>query len=110
MKWETRKVYLYLVSLITFIMLLVGSWTFIVGVLNVVFPGPPPDPCLEALRAPDQDAEALTPDKCEELRIYTREQFRVERTRMLITNGLFLIIVGPAYVYHWRQARRSEHT
>ncbi|MFZ5814311.1 MAG: hypothetical protein ACOY93_03295 [Bacillota bacterium] len=110
MRWEVRKVYLYLVSLVTFIMLLMGIWTFIVGMIDLVYPGPAPDPCLEALQEPERGVIDLDEAKCAELKAHAVRQREVQRIKEIITSALFVVIVAPAYLYHWRQARRSEQT
>lgn len=108
MKWEIRRVYYYLVSLVTFIMLLIGAFAFIMVMLELIIPGPPPDPCLEALHMGVREAAAFTPERCQELQGIEWERRRVMQVRGLIANLLFLGLVGPAYFFHWRQARRSE--
>lgn len=110
MKWEVRRLYFYVVSLVTLVMLLFGTWAMVMGLLEVLMPGPPPDPCLEAMKMGVKEITTLTAERCQELQVLEVERRRIMQIRGLIANVVFLGLVGPAYLHHWRQAKRSEPT
>ncbi|HEY3368408.1 MAG TPA: hypothetical protein VGK74_25420 [Symbiobacteriaceae bacterium] len=105
MRWEPRKVYLYLVSLVTFIMTLFGVWNLINAGIDIAYPPRAYNPCIET-RA--KDVPTPDPAQCEQIRQNQAAQMRANSVRSFIHSGAFLILVVPAYVYHWRLARRSE--
>lgn len=109
MKWEPRKVYLYLVSLVTFIMVLIGSWQLVDTLVEIALPEPEISyPCPER-PAPDSNSDAeKEKERCEAEQKRAQASRAVWQKRRLIQNGLFLAIVVPAYLYHWRAARKAE--
>lgn len=107
MKWEPRKVYLYLVSLVTFIMVLIGTWQLVDTLVEMALPTNDAMPC-HMVREPMPDERPKPAPDCQEERRRHEENQRIWRMRRLAQNGLFLVVVVPAYLYHWRQARKLE--
>lgn len=106
MKWELKKVYLYLVSLITFIMCLVGAWNLISSALDLLYPAPVYSACVKDPTS--KEGIALDPAACEQQQRDEQARQLAYRKISVAKNSIFLVIVVPAYWYHWRQARQSE--
>jgi len=104
-KWSLRKAYLYLVSLVTFIMSLVGFWNLANNAVDLIWPAPTYWVCTptEGKELPEAD-----PQRCEEQRQLEEQRQRTLRLQGLAKSALFLVIVFPAYLYHWKEANRSE--
>jgi hypothetical protein len=112
MRWEPKKVYLYLVSLVTFIMLLVGSWNLVNTIVEIAFPVDDHYVCPPHAGKDGGRTEPTEEDKqrCEEERERHKRNQQGWTKRRLIQNSLFLVIVVPAYLYHWRAARRADQS
>lgn len=106
MKWELKKVYLYLVSLITFIMCLVGSWNLVNSALDLLYPAPVYNSCLKDPAV--KEGATIDPATCEKQQRDQEAWQLANRKISVAKNSIFLVIVVPAYWYHWRQARRAE--
>lgn len=103
MKWSLRRVYLYLVSLITFIMVLVGFWNLASNAVDLIWPSPVYWVC-----TPTEEGLPEKTQQCEEERQQEEERQRIYNLQGLAKSALFLVIVLPAYLYHWREANRTE--
>lgn len=106
MKWEPKKVYLYLVSLVTFIMVLVGSYQLVSTVVDLALPTEDYWSCAKEptpTATSEQDQQ-----RCEEDRRRNEANQQIYKKRSLIQNSIFLVITVPAYLYHWRAARKTE--
>lgn len=107
MKWSLRKAYLYLVSLVTFIMSLVGFWNLASNAVDLIWPAPSYWTCTPAAEKDGEiDEDALR--RCEEQRLEEERRQAVYRQQGLAKSAIFLLIVVPAYLYHWKQANRVE--
>ncbi len=101
-----RSAYLYLICLITFVMVVFAAVNAVRNVVELAYP----DRGLFAFEpayGPDGKQE-LTPEERER-----RDQGFVDSQRRqavlgLVGSGAFLLIAGPAYLYHWRKVQ-AEH-
>lgn len=106
MKWSLRKAYLYVVSLVTFIMSLVGFWNLASNAVDLIWPAPSYWTCAPADGKEALDEQALR--TCEEQQQLEERRQAIYRQQGLAKSAIFLVIVVPAYVYHWKQATRAE--
>jgi len=105
-KWSLRKAYLYVVSLVTFIMSLVGFWNLASNAVDLIWPAPSYWTCTPTEKDGAMDEESLR--ICEEQRQEDERRQVIYRQQGLAKSAIFLVIVVPAYLYHWKQANRAE--
>lgn len=118
MAFDARRLYYYLVCLITLVMVIIGGVQVVNHVLDLVMPPDPYRPTrLElAERASNrpQSEYAPSPEQLEE-----QAQQEVERQRRdqrrgairgLIGSLALIFIAGPVYLYHWRKVRTDQET
>lgn len=115
MKWTIRKTYLYLISLITFIMSIVGFWTLTSNAVELLWPVPSYRlPCETLITLDYWDKELSEAERqaelarCEADADLDEARQLAYRRQGLAKSFLFLLIVVPSFVYHWRQANRAE--
>lgn len=108
--WEIRSIYLYLVSLVTLIMIIIGTVQLIQTVVDFVYPPPTyyPGPVELKNRYQMQGVE-LSPQAIEEqARIERENAWRSQRyysVKRLANSLALLVVAGPLYIYHWRKAQ-----
>lgn len=108
MKWEPKKVYLYLVSLVTFIMVLIGSYNLVSRLVEVVLPTEDYYACVVPKSTDGTTQTQEEQQRCEEDRRRSQANQRIYLQRGLVQNSIFLLITVPAYLYHWRTARKLD--
>lgn len=106
MKWSLRKAYLYVVSLVTFIMSLVGFWNLASNAVDLIWPAPSYWDC--AVIEGKETTDDMDLQICEEQRQIEERRQTIYRQQGLAKSALFLVIVVPAYLYHWKKANRVE--
>jgi hypothetical protein len=110
-KWEIRTVYLYLVSFVTLMMVIIGGVQGFHALGNFLYPPPDygPSPYLYEMKLKDTN---LTPEMIQQQ--VKEERARQERQNYYnqfqrVLSSVALIGVGaPVYLYHWRRIREKE--
>ena len=107
--WSPRRVYLYLVSLITLVMMIVAAVSLARAVVELVYPEPgvvypirvpPPG---ESPAAPEVDEKQL-----QEQREAQRRSAQRRAVISLVGNATMLLVAGPLYRYHWRKIEKGS--
>ena len=113
--WDIRRVYFYLVSFTTLIMIIVGTSMFIRSLVDVVMPPPMYKPTVVDMKmriAELQKGNGLTAAEAE--KIVQEENNRMEidqkrsRVRSLLNSISLLVVATPIYLYHWRWVVKTE--
>ena len=121
--WDIRRLYLYLVSFATLMMMIVGTVQFFQGVVDFVYPNPVPDTFYPEYRTKYEDMAKNNPkisdeeiekimaeDKklAEEARIRAQESQEYYRIRSMVNNMVLVMVALPVYMYHWRKIQKAE--
>jgi len=113
--WDIRRVYFYLVSFTTLIMIIVGTSMFIRSLVDVVMPPPLYKPTIVdyKMRVSDlQKGSQLTKAEAEKMvqEEYTRQEIEQKRGRIrsLLNSISLLVVATPIYLYHWRWVVKTE--
>ena len=105
--WSPRRVYLYLVSLITLVMMIVAVVSLARAVVELVYP----EPGIYAVRVPAPGESPVAPEVDEKQLQQQREAQRRSAQRRavisLVGNATMLLVAGPLYRYHWRRIERG---
>lgn len=116
MALDTRRLYYYLVCLITLVMVIVGGVQVVNRTLDLIMPPEPyrPTPYEISERA-QRGTEEVDPARREELEAQAeraaerqRRDMRRGALRGLIGSLALIGIAGPIYLYHWRKVRVME--
>ncbi len=104
--WNIRTVYLYLVSFVTLIMLIVGTVNLIRAGVDFFYPDPGyyPGPVELKMRYENQKVEPEVIEEQVKLEV-EREQQRQKhwRIKRLAESFAMLVVAAPIYLYHWRR-------
>ena len=120
-----RNVYLYLISLITLIMMVVSSaqlinlalitWVFPKAASSYIYYGPKPVPAAEIKTPEDKRTpEQITADDAraqkqwEEEKQHSEEQRIAQKYRDLVQDISFLLVATPMFLYHWSVIRKDR--
>lgn len=114
--WDIRRIYLYLVSFATLMMMVVSTVQILQGVVNVAYPNPQPGPFYSEVKARYSDAvkndpkitEAEIKKQIDEERAQAQSNQRYYDIRSLINNVVMFVVALPVYLYHWRKIQRAE--
>lgn len=119
--WDIRRIYLYLVSFATLMMMVFGTVSAVQGAINLAYPNPvpyyPETPAKYADVARNDpkltDAEiksqiATDKKQAEENRKNALKSDRYNRIMQIINNFALLAVASPVYFYHWKKVQRSE--
>ena len=104
-RWSLRNIYLYLVSLITLIMVIVGAATSIRSVAELVYPDPYGGGYYAEPVRPEKGGGTtdLTAEERAEQERLARAQSTRQGVLSLAGNLAMVFIAGPLYLYHWRK-------
>ncbi|MCL6557379.1 MAG: hypothetical protein K6U74_01010 [Firmicutes bacterium] len=122
-EWDVRRVYLYLVCLVTLMMVIMGTVMTIRGVVDFIYPYErtyTPKPYYEAKtrlqREPGisdeqyrQQLKEMEQQIAQERRANEINEKR-NRVRNLINNFALIAVALPIFTYHWRKIRQFEST
>ena len=101
--WSPRRIYLYLVCLITLVMMIVAAVNLARAVLELVYPGRP----FYSAPVPVPAETPAAPEAYEkELRQQREAEERWARHAAVISlvgNATMLFVAAPLYRYHWRR-------
>lgn len=101
-----RNVYLYLVSFVTLIMILLGTIFTVQNITDVIFPT---NYYYDVTPAEKFDSLSETEKKA-----YEESQKRAETNRQLenkknVAKSVSVVVVAlPAFIYHWRKIEREK--
>lgn len=108
-KWDIRKIYLYLVSFATLMMMIFGTVQFLQGIVNLSFPNPGNTYYeLEMKYGPNDKADKPSPAELKERAEAEKAQQRYYEIRSMINSLILLLVALPVYLYHWRKIQSSE--
>ncbi len=93
---DWRSLYLYAVCLITLLVVLFSTVSFINGVMNAIFPDPG---YVDIYSTPKPSAPALATQEANNQRQAYKSMFSSLTT---------VAISGPLYLYHWREAKKAS--
>ncbi|MHB8171777.1 MAG: hypothetical protein ACYDG6_09560 [Thermincolia bacterium] len=110
--WDIRRIYLYLVSFATLMMLIVGTVQVIDAGVEFIYPDPNVGvtPYYEkemAKNNPTLTKEEIQKIQAEEKQraIASQKYWQVKR---LITSFSLILVAFPVYLYHWRKIQKVE--
>lgn len=107
--WDIRRIYLYLVSFATLMMMIIATVQFLQGIVNIAYPDPG---YYSEVRMKYAGPEGKEPQISEADLKKEMEQERVRRRyydmRSMINNLVMLGVALPVYMYHWRKIQRTE--
>ncbi len=107
-KWDIRRIYLYLVSFATLMMMIFGTVQFLQGVINVAYPHPGPSPSEIKMRMGPDGQPKLTEAEIKKQMEEERASQRYYERRSMINNLVLFLVALPVYLYHWRKIQKSE--
>ncbi|MEW6446853.1 MAG: hypothetical protein AB1426_01980 [Bacillota bacterium] len=121
--WDVRRVYLYLVCLVTLIMVIMGTVLAIRGAVNLLYPYQqiyPNTPYYEAKMRLQREQGVSEQEYRQQLKeleqqiVRERRQSEINerrsRIRGLISDCALIAVALPIFAYHWRKIQRSEST
>lgn len=116
--WDIRRIYLYLVSFATLMMMIVGTVQFLQGVVNIAYPNPEPGPGYADVKMRYSDAAKNNPQITEaeinkqiaEEQAQAAKSQRYYEIRSMIGSLMMFLVALPVYLYHWRKIQKSETT
>jgi len=107
--WSPRRIYLYLVCLITLVMMIVAAVSLARAVVELAYPEPGfvypirvPSPVGVELEVPEIDEKQL-----QEQREAQRRSAQRRAVISLVGNATMLLVAGPLYRYHWRKIEKG---
>lgn len=107
--WDIRRLYLYLVSFATLMMLIVGAIQTVQATLNFVYPEPTATVYPEKVPI---DTTNLTPEEIKKRAEYERQRLETNQKywqiRNLINSLAMMGVALPVYLYHWRKIQNLE--
>lgn len=121
--WDIRRLYLYLVSFATLMMMVFGTVFLLQGISQFIYPEPGPDfyyPEIvnkyDELAKNDPKISAEEKEKliarekqlAEESRMRAEKSQEYYRIRSIINNMILVIVTLPVYMYHWRKIQKAE--
>ncbi len=107
--WDIRRIYLYLVSFATLMMMIVGTVQVLQGVINLAYPEPGPSSYEMRMKYPDpQQTPKLSEAEIQAQAEQEQARQHYYQIRTIINNFVLLIVALPVYLYHWRKIQRSE--
>lgn len=109
-----RRIYLYLVCLITLVMAIVATVNTVKSVVELAYPEPVqaiyPKPVLpesvEDSQAEIAARQAEVKNQMENQRLWAQRRAVLN----LVSGGTMLLLAVPIYVYHWRKIERETPT
>jgi len=107
--WSPRRAYLYLVSLITLVMMIIATVSLARAVVELVYPEPGVVYPVR-LAVPDESPAAAEVDE-KQLQEQHEAQRRSAQRRAVISlagNATMLLVAGPLYRYHWRKIEKGS--
>jgi len=93
---DWRSLYLYAVCLITLLVVLFSTVSFINGVMNAIFPDPG---YVDIYATPKPSAPALATQEANNQR---------QAFKSMFTSLTTVAIAAPLYLYHWREAKKTS--
>jgi len=112
--WDIRRIYLYLVSFATLMMLIIGTVQIIDAAVDFIYPDPNSGaPPYYEMKARYKDAnQDLTKEELQKLMeeerqraIKSQKYYRIKR---LVTSTSLIVVALPVYLYHWRKIQKAE--
>lgn len=110
--WDIRRIYLYLVSFATLMMLIIGTVQIINALVDFAVPPPKAYPLkIERVKELSNNTK-LTKEEIEKQA--AEEEARQEadqrhwRIKRLIESLALVAVALPTYLYHWRKIQKAE--
>ncbi|MHB1125698.1 MAG: hypothetical protein ACYC2T_01885 [Bacillota bacterium] len=108
--WDIRSVYLYLISFVTLILLIVNVVNLGRGLVDVIIQPPGYYPGIEEIkmRADNEGVSLETIQKKVQLEQELNDRnARYWAIKNVVKALAFIVVVGPVYLYHWRKIRQE---
>lgn len=114
--WDIRRIYLYLVSFATLMMMVFGTVQFLQGIVNIAYPNPQASPLYSDVKMKYTEVARNDP-KLTEVEINKRiaeEQAQAVKSqryyeiRSMISSLVLFLVALPVYLYHWRKVQKTE--
>ena len=114
--WDIRKIYLYLVSFATLMMMVIGTVQFLQGIINIAYPNPQPGPMYSDIKMRYTETAKNDPKmtEAEVKKLIAEEQAQAAKSqryyeiRSMISSLVLFLVALPVYLYHWRKIQQSE--
>ena len=107
--WSPRRIYLYVVCLITLVMMIVAAVSLARAIVELAYPEPG---FVYSIRVPVPGESPAAPEVDEKQLQEQREAQRRSAQRRavisLVGNATMLLVAGPLYAYHWRTIQRGS--
>ena len=110
--WDIRRIYLYLVSFATLMMLIIGTVQVIDAGVEFVYP----DPNIGVTPYYEKELalkdSTLTKEEIQKIRVEEKERAiksqKYWQIKRLITSFSLILVAFPVYLYHWRKIQKAE--
>lgn len=111
MAW-IKKAYLYVVSLVSLIIIIIGATMLVnMGLKTVLgvndFRSYPQQPCAAQPTAPDGKTVACDPEFAKQQAEYDKQTQKDQKKRDVAQALAFIIVGSPVFWYHWKLARQE---
>lgn len=111
-KWDIRRIYLYLVALITLIMIITGTVGVLQATINIALPQPTsPDTYKwrsEDLKRTGDYTDEQIQQLIKEQQAFDQQYSTYWEWKRLIEKLVLVLVAIPVYWYHWRLINKSE--
>ena len=104
--WSPRRIYLYLVCLITLVMMIVAAVSLARAVVELAYP----EPGVYPMRMPSPvgvEVPEIDEKQLQEQREAQRRSAQRRAVLNLVGNATMLLVAGPLYAYHWRKIEKG---
>jgi len=112
MKWDIRTVYLYLISFVTLMMVLIGGVQGIHALGSYFYPPPDYGPSVLMYDMKLKEGSTLPPELLQqqiaEEAERQRRQVRYSQFQQAVSSFALIVVGLPVYLYHWRKIREKE--
>jgi hypothetical protein len=110
-KWDIRTVYLYLISFVTLMMVIIGGVQGVQAIGNYFYPPPDygPSPFAYELKLKDTSlAPEIIQQQIKEEKERQERQVRYNLFQRALSSVALIGVGLPVYLYHWRKIREKE--
>lgn len=106
--WDIRRIYLYLVSFATLMMMIFGTVTFFQRVVNLAMPNPDVYYTPAKMAPPEGETVKQSEEEIKKQNEQEKERQRLYAIRDMINSLILVGVALPVYLYHWRKIQRAE--
>ncbi len=106
--WDIRRIYLYLVSFATLMMMIFGTVTVLQRGVNLVMPNPDVYYTPVKIAPPEGEKVIQSEEEIKKQNEQEKERQRLYAIRDMINSLILVGVALPVYLYHWRKIQRAE--